>query len=892
MNGKNRYNLKLPTLFIGLGRTGHDLISYLFHHLHLLSGLEEIQWARFIIIDFSSSTLEEEAEIEFFDMSGASAERLVRQFSNRRKDKPLRGWYQRQHIDGLRFLRDWGGDRQIARALFLWHGDSQQGSLYIREKLRKSIQNMMLHAQKISMTPKAQIFVISSVGDGFGSGIINDIGYLIRDILDEDNFSEYVPVYGIFTIPILDDEARMLKERTYANVWATLSETDYLLHTSIKERRGAYPVYYFSGRKVETKSSPYTGIYLLDHIDNRGNTIRDQFLLNRIIGNVLEILTTRDGARSLFSIFSSEGNNRVASFGVVSVNVPIAEISEYLSIELITDALRSWLADKEYYAINSNKVIMEIEKPQILEEVENIVPPLFGLGKDSIREYIQNMALQVVDKWKSKLLEDIDNNLHLFFVGDNASFNLSQKYLLEVVNAIENLEESLRKDIDKYIKDAQSKINELEIAFNNFLEVQDELSSPDSNEYQHNGLLDSILNILTRRKKQEGIHKGDAKSEHAVLCLHLQEEWLKLISSIILRQSIIEILPGINDELEKRMKVIGNLHSLSKDLLENDLPEWRNEIDAKMKSLSSYPFYTLLTEDDFYVYKTKNGGWVKKLQLYKERVVKENFPFLSHLKNRKDLLGFLRRIASGVTYYVYDDPDLKAVNLLDRRVGGITSFNLRNMYYLWPLNRTRVVDEIESRMMKILGVERADSLSVHKWPDLFEFDDFHKLSTGDPYNIIAAYIYKGIYPYFSSRANIFVRDYTDYILKSSPLHVLPDFDLGAYDDDLSNRLNIAARALSYGLVHPESDGYVLLLSQEQHHHVRGTLFDALWTIAHKKKIRQSLSERITLMELSSSPQELERKRESLQRLSELPHDPGGVALSLCKKILQEMEKKS
>lgn len=232
----------LPTLFIGLGGSGQDVLLRLKHQLRAIHGPDIFRFAHFLAIDidanrsrpagmsdsdFHANQLRvEQGEFVACGISEAEWKRV-------RDEKQFRGDWSWIHPAVFEYSRNafadgTGAFRQVGRLAFALKQHQ------IRSLLLQHLSRLRHQATSVSSPhayPHVQVFTVASLAGGTGSGMFLDLAYMLREIFQhEPEFVEwsyqsaFIGVLAdVFATGIFPPE---LLTRFRANCYATLADLE------------------------------------------------------------------------------------------------------------------------------------------------------------------------------------------------------------------------------------------------------------------------------------------------------------------------------------------------------------------------------------------------------------------------------------------------------------------------------------------------------------------------------------------------------------------------------------------------------------------------------------------------------------------------------------------
>lgn len=232
-----------PTLIIGIGGTGIEVVGRLKKHLRVhYHGYEQpADMIKFLLFDTISITKQDRELAEVFSESEEEYINLSSNFNafaylqeNYSKDQDLRKWWDNRYSVSPQY-QEWGAKRvrQLGR-LFL-HNKHLQVEAVIQKKVQDTctIFEDLVRDQNLSeVGSNFRVYIVTSSCGGTGSGIFLDILYKIwRAVLTQGRIPE---IRAFMFLPgIFEEEARKssleLVQAHRANAYAFLKEIDYFL---------------------------------------------------------------------------------------------------------------------------------------------------------------------------------------------------------------------------------------------------------------------------------------------------------------------------------------------------------------------------------------------------------------------------------------------------------------------------------------------------------------------------------------------------------------------------------------------------------------------------------------------------------------------------------------
>lgn len=464
-----------PTLFIGIGTTGTDILNRLRKYFYEEFGTAGLPCFRYLAFETHA---ENKPDDTFLPHAAADYERInmihitipqvdvIKSRLEPGRDNYLRGvdeWLDQRLLNGTypSFVEGAGHRRQAGR-LCLWENWSKKvkpqlvaafqalqtndmpikTDQFLREKyLPKKLVEMNANLQKASLVKNVpRIIITGTLCGGTGSGIFIDLAYysLIR-LLGErtayPNQDQRPQLMGMFTIPDVigmhDD-----KSRPHAvNTWTALKELDF--YSRGAEYRAMLP----DGDLLQSKDSPFDMVYLAGMANVDGKSfgqdhagLADMCALNLFAEMVPAIAAPKGEIRVNFQSANAgymEPNDKgfiraFSSFGLSAIWYPRYRIVKAITLALGQDIAKFWMGVPEF---NSNKVEEEllIDWRKMISDANG---RLIGTMHDAqvganIPEEIRSMFLRHQEEFCA--LEEA--SLHKFIVDFPSSENtLTEKF--------------------------------------------------------------------------------------------------------------------------------------------------------------------------------------------------------------------------------------------------------------------------------------------------------------------------------------------------------------------------------------------------------------------------------------------------------------------------------
>ncbi|MCS6956006.1 MAG: hypothetical protein NZM44_06595, partial [Candidatus Calescibacterium sp.] len=285
------------------------------------------------------------------------------------------------------------------------------------------------------------VYIVSSTCGGTGSGMLLDMAYVVRKVIEEEN-AVPVLVKGILFLPTafhpfpISDEAE--RKHIFANGYATLKEIDYYMNPS---KETEYNVQFSQTRVVRSKKQPFDVCYIVDDeneefpigsLDDTIGAVSESLVILLTSGVGTSIKSAED---NLFTVLSqsqkmqpySDKNYLYSSFGTSSVIYPYDLVKKYVAGKLI-----KYMYDNLNRDIKSNH-IFDIMRTLKIDEInsDELINSLYSFKSFSSVELSE------------KIYEVSNNNLQV---------TIKQKILVEYSGTIDTIKERVEKNLDDFVK--------------------------------------------------------------------------------------------------------------------------------------------------------------------------------------------------------------------------------------------------------------------------------------------------------------------------------------------------------------------------------------------------------------------------------------------------------
>lgn len=390
-----------PTLFIGLGGTGKEVLLRLRRKFYERFGEPRLPCTAFLWLDtdtrdvmaqgerideiYQAVRFKEEERLALLEgrVSGLSDV-----FQNKSQWQHVHEWlYEEVERYGQEISDGAGGVRAVGRLTF-YHsypdvrqrieellGSRGLNSQEVIDRTYEVFKKLRLPEGEFVTPPNPQVFLIFSVAGGTGCGTFLDTAFLLRDIGVERIFSIVFLPSVYYTTPRGE-----LAMRSYGNAYAALKELEF--YTLRQERHGRsrdggtetadgisvnFDVEWRSGEYKSVKGPPFTVAYCVGMMNEGGIGLQTRQELFSMVGETLFLdfmpgqfsTAKRSHYANVAQYLSSpEARNisvqgqgitlsqafarRYASFGMSKIEVPVDSVKGACAAQLVYDIASYW----------------------------------------------------------------------------------------------------------------------------------------------------------------------------------------------------------------------------------------------------------------------------------------------------------------------------------------------------------------------------------------------------------------------------------------------------------------------------------------------------------------------------------------------------------------------
>ena len=345
-----------------------------------------------------------------------------------------------------------GGIRSCGR-LALW-GNNFLGNNFanVIKAITNAYQNVM-HINNNDANQKGSkptVFIVGSLTGGTGSGILIDMGYLIRHII-----AGITDLYGLFLLPKEPIDMRGYEVR-YGNAYGAIKDLTYF-----NDLANTYREKWPNGMQKKYKEPPYELVQFISQ-DYQDGTPAIQSLngLFKMAGLYLFLNIAGIYEKRRERLVDGQGNSLIGkygTFGLSAIQYPKDQIQDYVASQLSIELLER-LTDYKNYFLNGNQ--MPINRATIKKEADrnfdkilkNVFVTLNIVGNEDLLRSIDNDAICI----NKKEIQDspVDYIIKKFTSSGNDNYHaLVQNNISSAQNV---LIDSIYQQVDNVLKITES----------------------------------------------------------------------------------------------------------------------------------------------------------------------------------------------------------------------------------------------------------------------------------------------------------------------------------------------------------------------------------------------------------------------------------------------------
>jgi len=450
LSAKEKLELKtqelMPTIIIGLGGTGKEVLLRIRRQfVEKYGSINEFPIISYLYIDTDNAPSEE---------SGIARERdyLINEIDFQPSEKifhPVNPSDYIYRIQDVPHIKEWlsttgeiaklgtmntgaGQIRPAARLAFFHNYDEIVSKLTAAKSRITDSRSINLvkdiHKIKNVNTDKINVYVISSVSGGTGSGMLTDMGFLIRSIFRNQAVSScYIVLPKIFQ--------SYGKERVFANGYAALEEFEYY------NLKNTFDVAWKKNEQHKFQPGVYDDTYIIDGENAKNLSLADQN--NRDIYKMLSDTIFQDFSNSDFAnykrgvrvnlvqykqrlwpddntVTDNTYSRKYSTLGQSTISIPVDRIIISCSYKLCEDIINYYLTYAEGSQSEVDNYLISDFLPELgLLESKNkfqLLDSLYKSGEKSslqsnIKSFLTNLQNDLVsgkrgENWSTYLLNE------------------------------------------------------------------------------------------------------------------------------------------------------------------------------------------------------------------------------------------------------------------------------------------------------------------------------------------------------------------------------------------------------------------------------------------------------------------------------------------------------
>jgi antitoxin component HigA of HigAB toxin-antitoxin module len=443
----------VPTVLIGVGGTGNEVLARVRRLVEETYGsLKNFPIISFLIIDTdkeyklnnpgAGGTPFKDNEKYFAKVSGNEVENIM---SNMDNFPWIEAWFPNELERNMTALEAGAGQiRACGRFAFFCNYHKIKQAFNSACDRVKGHDTWMLDKYNVKVNSNSiNVFITGSISGGTGSGMLIDIGYAVRKWLQGQSSpttTAIVPMPNAFAGINVGD-------RVLANGYAALMELSYF-----SDYRTEYAVQYSAGLidEIRDKRPAFDFTYLVGTKNGETEFPLDQ--IREMIGqNIFLDLTSdfaphkrsiRDNIKGSWAQADPGGrgySKQFMSFGLSTIEIPIAQIRTSLSNRLAADFVSWWLNESVQLVPNLLEVVQSDLKRIRLTDME-MLTDLSAAGDKSYLAELSN--------WVNGIRNEInaDKKMQCTQQGLLGIFGSEKGKILEFVNYLQKKVEEYRSD--------------------------------------------------------------------------------------------------------------------------------------------------------------------------------------------------------------------------------------------------------------------------------------------------------------------------------------------------------------------------------------------------------------------------------------------------------------
>jgi hypothetical protein len=528
-----------------------------------------------------------------------------------------------------------GGIRSCGR-LALWGCNSTQDNFKnVIEAIVNAYGRIMPEDDKGSEKENSEkikptVFITGTLTGGTGSGILIDMGYLVRYLIKDIN-----ELFGLFLLPKNPTSIRGL-EVAYANSYAALKDLDHY-----NKADTVYKENWPNGVQAKFTVPPYELVQFISQDYNDGSpALSNLGALYKMAGLYLYLNIAGVRKKRMARVIDGKSAvhiDKYGTFGLSAIQFPKDQIQEYLALSLSKDLIGRWTDSENYFVNNVKKpinpsIIAEKSSKLFDEFIDKAFKILNIVGGENLTNDIERRAIEINSKSIQGHSDDYIRNLFSSSV-NTSNYNKVKDNIQSARNSlVDAIHDQIIKELDEtenlyYVKTFLESINN---AISETLQHWNKFQLDENTESWENllqGLCsDSINNTFKLVLQHDEVLTERLLNIFEVMKMHLLMRPLKEISNSISKEEL-HLISSVNyNELPKTGLIEQFIHDLS-GVTKTDSKDTVFTFDRRMISIEQdvtdktipilriYPSDSFKTETEnakqIYIQKTKNNARTK-----------------------------------------------------------------------------------------------------------------------------------------------------------------------------------------------------------------------------------------------------------------------------------------
>ena len=878
-----------PSMIIGLGGTGKKVLTGVRAYLEKRIGEVPTNRIRLLSLDIDPQieiaradskevTLKDNEKI---NLGGVPLED-IRKLVDKGLYPELESWFDKDMVNVERVLVKAAHQiRQAGRIAFFWHlSSSITTSKNVAKIIKDNFDSLIdIYHSDVTKPLRINVFIVSSLCGGTGSGMFLDTAYVIQQLLGANR--DYATIIGILFFPGFYRSAN--PEPLRANTWASMRELNYFMTTDPDEKKFS-EIEYLPGeeyiKRVSCTGKPFDQVYLIDNQLEGGRKILGiDAGVKAVVEAIGLLITSRigDDVHSRIADISALRNYKegtvYSSLAVSSLVLPMYEIHQWISNKLVHDFLEDILEKQLDPTLTPDPEVERITSLLEYEQIFNNVASMEGKSiLPTLSEQREFRPAVIEGISRDNFLPTISGNLMRF----KRRFEPGFRKILEdkVDEELKNIERELDSLVGEILGDPGKGLKYLDLFYKTLIEnleerlpkIEDRKSQLVEEKNKLEGSLKAAENMVKESLSRGGLARifgGDRFESARNNYMTILGKLIDAEYRILVTDAVIKIHKEIISLLEKRITqldgFVGKLEYLKKEKLLNNMEEAVEDI-LSMDPVRERPIIIGPPGRE-------REGLIENLKKIYGNYRKESLKEFVQSFNNPDSPVFVDIIN-------YDQVDKIEKRLLDISRSATSSvWNMRleewikenreNAYkyldeifgYASYMFRTQSAEVrakgIFAEEVVILGLEDAKkSIYTNELKEeaikLIEKMGVSLVDTSDPYSIVVLRMGHGLRMRDFTEKDEYIGDYKKAIKNTTPVHVFPEFNLN-YKSRAKLVRQLTALGFAFGLIEPKLGAFYLTGDDESEEPTlisSNGLFETMWELAHNDDLLKQLIERI------------------------------------------------